>query len=204
LIPVDRERTDMPDITVSPDQRERLRWIQRRLADDVEYGHVRPSDALEYLLDHAEATDGLGEEISANDGADGRVDEVDDRADEVDDGPADDSISPGATEETMNGGAVTRTAAPEMRVVNGVTDGTAGSDDDGGDDDSDSDDQSTPTKPAGPPSLNSMLSLLETHEDKWREADGGEEKYEVDLPDGSTTGARTKDDVKAVLFKQYR
>jgi hypothetical protein len=50
--------------------------------------------------------------------------------------------------------------------------------------------------------LNAMLSLLETHEDKWRPADG-DARYEVDLPDGSIEAARTKDDVRAVLFKHY-
>ncbi|PHQ38288.1 hypothetical protein DJ69_12460 [Halorubrum persicum] len=50
--------------------------------------------------------------------------------------------------------------------------------------------------------LNAMLSLLETHEDKWRSADG-DARYEVDLPDGSVEAARTKDDVRAVLFRHY-
>ena len=50
--------------------------------------------------------------------------------------------------------------------------------------------------------LNAMLSLLETHGDKWRSADG-DARYEVDLPDGSVEAARTKDDVRAVLFKHY-
>lgn len=50
--------------------------------------------------------------------------------------------------------------------------------------------------------LNAMLSLLETHENKWRSADG-DARYEVDLPDGGVEAARTKDDVRAVLFKHY-
>lgn len=50
--------------------------------------------------------------------------------------------------------------------------------------------------------LNAMLSLLDTHNDKWWHADG-EARYEVQLPDGSTKTARTKDDVRAVLFKNY-
>jgi hypothetical protein len=47
-----------------------------------------------------------------------------------------------------------------------------------------------------------MLNLLEEHDEKWREADG-DTRYEVDLPDGGTETARTRDDVKAVLFKHY-
>ncbi|OTF12987.1 Rho termination factor N-terminal domain-containing protein [Halorubrum sp. SD612] len=50
--------------------------------------------------------------------------------------------------------------------------------------------------------LNAMLSLLETHSDKWDSADG-DARYEVELPDGSVETARTKDDVRAALFKHY-
>ncbi|MGM0448610.1 MAG: hypothetical protein ACQERM_10235 [Methanobacteriota archaeon] len=50
--------------------------------------------------------------------------------------------------------------------------------------------------------LNAMMSLLDTHDDKWREADG-DARYEVDLPDGSVETARTKDDVRALLFRNY-
>ena len=48
------------------------------------------------------------------------------------------------------------------------------------------------------------MSLLRTHDDKWRKASSGDAPYEVDLPDGSTEGVRTKDDVKRLLFKHYR
>ena len=51
--------------------------------------------------------------------------------------------------------------------------------------------------------LNEMMSLLDTHSDKWGES-SGDERYQVDLPDGSTEQVRTKDDVKALLFKHYR
>ncbi|WP_096393358.1 hypothetical protein [Halorubrum trapanicum] len=50
--------------------------------------------------------------------------------------------------------------------------------------------------------LDAMMSLLDTHGDKWREADG-DARYEVDLPDGGVETARTKDDVRALLFKNY-
>ena len=50
--------------------------------------------------------------------------------------------------------------------------------------------------------LNAMMSLLDTHEEKWRKADG-DARYEVELPDGDVETARTKDDVRALLFKNY-
>ncbi|WP_281195486.1 hypothetical protein [Halorubrum sp. F4] len=50
--------------------------------------------------------------------------------------------------------------------------------------------------------LNAMMSLLDTHDDKWREGDG-DARYEVELPDGDVETARTKDDVRALLFRNY-
>ena len=49
--------------------------------------------------------------------------------------------------------------------------------------------------------VSEMLSLLEDHDDVWSEA---EEGYAVELPDGGTEQARTKDDVRALLFQHYR
>lgn len=47
-----------------------------------------------------------------------------------------------------------------------------------------------------------ILDLLKRHDDKWREG-SGEERYEVELEDGTIETARTKDDVKTILFKNY-
>ena len=51
--------------------------------------------------------------------------------------------------------------------------------------------------------MSGVFDLLDEHADKWRESDG-EVPYEVDLPDGSTEAARTRDDIKTMLFKQYQ
>lgn len=59
-------------------------------------------------------------------------------------------------------------------------------------------------KPAGGGSpLAAVAALLEDNDDVWRKSEG-DAPYEVDLPDGSTEGVRTKDDVKRLLFKHYR
>jgi len=51
--------------------------------------------------------------------------------------------------------------------------------------------------------LEAMMSLLDRHDDKWAITDGEEGKYSVTLPDGGTETVRTKDDVRAMLFKHY-
>jgi hypothetical protein len=82
--------------------------------------------------------------------------------------------------------------------------GAAGASDDG------SEDATGNATPAGASAdggggsqLQAMMNLLETHEDRWRKAESGDAPYEVDLPDGGTETARTKDDVKRILFRNY-
>ncbi|MGB9951227.1 hypothetical protein ACOZ4F_02350 [Haloarcula marismortui] len=45
--------------------------------------------------------------------------------------------------------------------------------------------------------------LLTEHDEKWTRSDENDEPYEVTLPDGSTVSARTKDDVRKLLFQNY-
>jgi hypothetical protein len=159
----------MPSIEITADQRDRLRAVQEELSADVvgKYGHVRPCDAVEYLLDrHAEATAGEG------DGPDG-----DGRAT----GPAD---------------------ADPAESGDDDADGTAESGDDDADADGDARADAAGSVTGGGP-LDGMMNLLDEHEERWREG-GGDARYEVDLPDGSVEQARTKDDVRALLFRHYR
>ncbi|GAA0527863.1 Rho termination factor, N-terminal domain [Halorubrum aquaticum] len=72
---------------------------------------------------------------------------------------------------------------------------------DGGGDDAVGND-GTSEDDGGAGQLNAMMSLLDTHDDKWHEGDG-DVRYEVELPDGSVETARTKDDVRALLFRNY-
>jgi len=56
--------------------------------------------------------------------------------------------------------------------------------------------------PGGSDPLAAVNQMLSEYDDKWREG-GGDEPYEVDLPDGRTESARTKDDVRQLLFRHY-
>lgn len=105
------------------------------------------------------------------------------------------------TEDEGNGGGDESDADGE----NGADGGSDGADADAG---SDGDAESGGAAASaggdegGAGQLSAMMSLLDTHADKWREADG-DARYEVDLPDGSVETARTKDDVRALLFRNY-
>jgi hypothetical protein len=50
--------------------------------------------------------------------------------------------------------------------------------------------------------FDSVNKLLRDHDDRWHESDG-DIPYEVELPDGTTEPARTKDDVRQLLFRHY-
>lgn len=78
--------------------------------------------------------------------------------------------------------------------------GEPGSD---GDDDGGDDGAGSATQEDGAARLESMMSLLDEHDGVWRES-GGDEPYEVELPDGSVESARTKDHVRQLLFQHYR
>jgi hypothetical protein len=51
--------------------------------------------------------------------------------------------------------------------------------------------------------LNSMMQLLDEHDEVWEKA-GNDAGYQVELPDQTTETVKTKDDVRALLFKHYR
>jgi hypothetical protein len=219
------DRVTMPAISITDDQRERLRWIQARLGDDVEYGHVRPRDALEFLLDRFDET---GELSSATGTApeettSGAASESESESDS-------ESESASRTTSADTTGRIGRTDG--FVVMNGGDVAASGGAADRGDDDraaasadADAEDDAVETaedatgdesaaasdssetagdEADGETRLNSVMSLLDDHDGRWRETGGGEEKYEVDLPDGGTERARTKDDVRAVLFRHYR
>ncbi|MFB6301405.1 MAG: hypothetical protein ABEH78_00875 [Haloferacaceae archaeon] len=152
----------MPEIEITDDQHERLRAVQEALEADVvgKYGHVRVSDAVEYLLDRYEADE------------------------------ADASVADGSNDGTANGGTADGTDDSEAE---GGSDGDGGATDDGGTVTGDDDAE-----------LDAMMNLLDEHGDRWRESSASDARYEVELPDGTTEHARTKDDVRGLLFRHYR
>jgi hypothetical protein len=224
----------MPEIEITPEQRDRLRSLQEDIARDVvgKYGHVRPKDAIEYLLDQYERDDAAGvADIESTSGGDSPTVEAasdaettdadpptaapddesgaeadaapDDRVDAVDAGDVD-AAEDGA-ETATDGEAVARVVGDDPESETGADASSNGeSSSDGATTSTGDDTETTSESAAGGSMLDQMLSLLETHDDKWGEASAADERYAVSLPDGSTEHVRTKDDVKALLFKHYR
>jgi hypothetical protein len=178
----------MPEIEITPEQEKRLRALQEDIAQDVvgKYGHVRPCDAVEYLLDRYEADDADAEDADTTadaetnpsaGGSNGTATTVAEEGEDSDASDADEDDADDADEDDADD-------ADEDDADDAAED----------DADEDSDDDAM---------LNEMMSLLDTHDDKWGES-SGDERYAVELPDDSTEHVRTKDDVKALLFKHYR
>lgn len=173
----------MKTLEVTDEQYAQLDAVRESLAEDVTYGHVRPRDAVQYLLD---AHDGEDLDVTVDASAaesDGAATDGDDSADE-------------------SGGSVDGdgTSADETAESDGIDDGDETDD---GEDEADDAAAPTPTPGGGGDRLSAMMNLLDTHDDKWERADSAETRYVVDLPDGGTEEVQTKDDVKAILFKNY-
>ena len=121
----------------------------------------------------------------------------------------DDPDSPGAGKDTPEATDDTdgpdSDQSPGRTAAGGGSSGvTAGGDDDEtgpGDTSSRGGGVSVDTSGGGDP-LAAVNRMLDEHDDKWRES-GGDEPYEVDLPDGRTDSVRTKDDVRQLLFRHY-
>jgi hypothetical protein len=170
----------MPDIEVTADQRDRLRDLQRRLEEEMAspYATVRPGDAVAYLLDR-HAADG---EVVLDDG-DGATESATSAPDgdtaERDASATDDASEPDGATADVDDPSVDADETTDESDSGPTTASSSGD------------------LPSGP------MNLLADHEDVWREG-SGEARYEVELPDGSVEEARTRGDVRALLFEHYR
>ena len=171
----------MPELTISEEQQTFIDGLREELQSDLRYGHVRERDALQYVIDNFER-DGL-DVVATAPPADGSV-EQQAAATLEDDG---DDDTPEADEADAE--------AEEDDPADAEDDGTAQSDA--------SDDSASSSTSDDDDRLSAMMNLLDTHEDKWREAEKGDARYEVDMPDETTEYVQTKDDVRAHLFKNY-
>lgn len=184
----------MQTIEVTDEQHAIIQQLRESIDEHVvgKYGHVRERDAVQFLLDNLDddlelETDG---ESAANEVAGTVRDATEEGAgptdlEEVsyveDDSIADDETDAEADDEPAS-------AADEDDDDSSDDEGDAGAGGSADDDDM----------------LDEMMSLLETHDDKWSESSSADYRYSVELPDGTTEDVQTKDDVRALLFKNYR
>ncbi|MFU8868878.1 hypothetical protein [Natronococcus sp.] len=199
----------MQTLEVTDEQYAIVQQLREEIGEHVvgKYGCVRERDAVQFLIDnlHDElelepgtASDDVevSEDVAVDDGGDSDLQTVSyDETESVDEG-ADGRASP-ADEELAGTPGMPSDGEPGDEPES-LDDGTNGDDDpeplgDGTDGAADDDEM-----------LDEMMNLLRTHDDKWEEAPSGEARYAVTLPDGSVETVQTKDDVRALLFKNYR
>jgi len=215
----------MPMIEITEAQRERIEDVRAALEEHRlgPYGTIRTVDAVEFLLDHYETGTELAEK-SLSDGEragepetaereDGTAedelqepkDDTDDEAetkedaeveeDEEEDEDVEDDEEDEAEEAEEEDKDDEDVEDDEEEIDDEEEEADDEEDEDGGTEDENGDDS--------PGRLNAMMQLLDEHDDKWAESDSENGKYDVTLPDGTTESVRTKDDIRALLFKHY-
>lgn len=218
----------MPEITLSKQQVEYLEGLREHIAEEHvgPYGHVRMRDAVQFLVDRYEAEadaeratvrraveDCLAaqsyqelQSLAADvDGVEpgGKAEELRERLVEA----KVDEILADAVSHSSDGGETDldrdeRSDATQGDSENAAPsgDGSAGS---SGPSSTGSETTADEGSRGGSSRLERMMGLLDDHDDHWEETDSDEGRYAVTLPDGAVEHVRTKDDVRATLFKHY-
>jgi hypothetical protein len=195
----------MPTIEITEKQCERLEDVRTGLEEHRvgPYGIVRPVDAVEFLLDQYEADIDSVSETPAREGVGRLKSEGEGSAGTGDAGGGPGSAGGGDEDESVNAGGGLKGVSEDE--PGGLTRETENEPEDTGEKPEGSEGQTGGGGYEGSEAgrLDAMMRLLEEYDDKWEEsgAEGG--KYMVTLPDGSQEGVRTKDDVRALLFKHY-
>jgi hypothetical protein len=214
----------MPEISITEDQRERLEAVR----EDVEeafvdsYGYIPVDDAIQYLLDTYTPPDERDAADAYEQLATAEYPQLQRVASEVPEVPGS-----GIDADEMRGKLLASLGVEEFAAR---LDAASEADPDGATIDADAGPEAADTGPGestadaqsrsgsepetgipgssgsmdttGDDPLAAVNRILEEHDEKWRES-GGDEPYEVDLPDGTIESARTRDDVRQLLFRHY-
>ena len=182
----------METIHVTDKQYTYLEQLRESLEETVsgQYASTRHSDAIQFLIDNVDPELDLATAFDGDGSIDADVDAEDgDESDAEDDDEDDEAVGDDSEE--------------EAEVDDEDADDSEDGDDEAADDDSDDDETST-SEADDDDMLTEMMELLDTHDDKWDESPKGDYRYRVELPDGGSEDVQTKDDVRAILFKEYR
>jgi hypothetical protein len=222
----------MAEISITDAQQTAIKEIRSDLEEAYvdTYGHVRTQDVVQYLLDtytppekrHSPAKDAYEQIATATfptlqrvaaevedvpgsgidaDTMRGKLlstlgaEELTRRLEDIDSDTSNGSVAePTTVASTTASAEIDSDSDPESEAnTEGSTPSTHSSEE------SDTEDESASTESV----LASANQLLDDHKDKWRQAPKSDSPYEVELPDGTTAQARTKDDVRQLLFKHY-
>ncbi len=200
----------MQTLEVTDEQYAFIQRLREEISTDVvgKYGFVRERDAVQFLIDNIDEDVGIDDEVdfSATDdvaASVGAAIEGEDDPHELETVSYDErTAEEGGTDSTADSeGEPSESDVSDVEDVEDIGDAEETQDavaddaDSMGEDSGAADDDDM---------LDEMMSLLETHEDKWEESSSSDYRYTVTLPDGSTEDVQTKDDVRALLFKNYR
>ncbi|APX95819.1 hypothetical protein [Natronorubrum daqingense] len=217
----------MKTLEVTDEQYAVIQHLREAISEEVvgKYGFVRERDAVQFLIDNIDGEDELEieleadldssatDDVAASVGAaiEGKstpedleeVSYIEDDGDGDDEGSDEDGAGDAADEDVDEA----TDGAGDDEDENDSEDEVDAEDADGDEDDSESDSGEASASGGSADDddmLDEMMSLLETHDDKWEESSSADFRYSVELPDGTTEDVQTKDDVRAILFKNYR
>ncbi|AXR78159.1 hypothetical protein [Natrarchaeobaculum sulfurireducens] len=198
----------MNTLEVTDEQYAFIQRLREEISTDVvgKYGFVRERDAVQFLIDNLSEDVDIDDEVdfSATDDVAASVDaaiEGEDDPHELETVSYDERTAAGAgTDSTTD----SESAGPSENETSDAENVEEVEDEGETQDDDDDSIGSTSGAADDDDMLDEMMSLLETHDDKWEESSSADYRYTVTLPDGSTEDVQTKDDVRALLFKNYR
>jgi len=124
-------------------------------------------------------------------------------ADEIVDEDSEDP-SPSRTKRPTGTPTMDRPTTERGEVTEGEPDDEDEADDEAADGDGSADETDGDGSADDDDMLDEMMSLLETHDDKWDESSSADYRYSVELPDGSSEQVQTKRRRPGALFKNYR
>ncbi|MCU4924818.1 hypothetical protein OB905_02315 [Halobacteria archaeon AArc-dxtr1] len=186
----------MKSLEVTDEQYALVQHLREAISEQVvgKYGHVRERDVIQFLLDN------VGEDLDVE----LDVDDVPTGADAEglaavaydESSTATESADPVESVDGADGDETDEREEPEAEAESSDAETSdADSEESSGSDEGAADDDDM---------LNEMMNLLDTHDDKWEESSSADYRYSVTLPDGTVEDVQTKDDVRALLFKNYR
>ncbi|QLK25963.1 hypothetical protein HYG81_18095 [Natrinema zhouii] len=204
----------MKTLEVTDEQYAFIQYLREEISESVvgKYGFVRERDAVQFLIDNLDedieidadefdssATDDVAASVGAAIDGDTDPHELEEVSYVESETPAADEILDEESEETES---ESDGDTDDSSADDGTTE--ADTDDSGDEDEADDESDGGAGSADDDDMLDEMMSLLETHDDKWEESSSADYRYSVELPDGSSEQVQTKDDVRALLFKNYR